>query len=329
MTQKTAAGERSDLIIIGAGPIGLACGIEAQRRARSACIIEKGCVVNSIYHYPVYMRFFSTPNLLEIGDVPFLTQSEKPTRQEALAYYRRVSERAGLALHLYEEVVSVKGGDGAFEVETTRGHYSSRKIVAAIGYTHRPRMLNIPGENLDKVTHYYREPHPYAGQRVLVIGSGNSSVEAALECHRHGAEVTMAVRGDNFHEGIKYWVRPDIENRIKQGEMRAYFRTRVLAVKPESVILDVPDEGAVELPNDFVLALTGYEPNFDFLASMGVEIGEDGYRTPSHSEETFETNREGIYLAGVVCGGLQSNKWFIENSRMHAVRILDDIEKKL
>ncbi|MBE7560307.1 YpdA family putative bacillithiol disulfide reductase [bacterium] len=317
-----------DVIIIGAGPIGLACGIEAKRRGFRYLIIEKGCVVNSIYHYPIYMRFFSTANLLEIGEVPFITHGDKPTRQEALSYYRLVANGLSLNMRLYEEVVSVKGQDGAFQIETTRGHYTARKVIAAIGFSHRPRMLNVPGEKLDKVSHYFREPHPYSGQRLLVVGSGNSAVEAALDCFRHGAKVTLVVRGENLHEGIKYWIRPDIENRIKKGEIAAYFNTRVLAIKPDSVLLDVPDSGSVEVPNDFVLALTGYEPNFDLLEQMGVAIGDDEFRTPSHDPQTYETNRAGLYLAGVVVGGLQSNRWFIENSRIHARYIFDDIEKR-
>ncbi len=317
-----------DVVIIGAGPIGLACGIEAQRRDLRYLILDKGCVVNSIYHYPIYMRFFSTPNLLEIGGVPFITHGDKPTRQEALSYYRLVSKGLSLHMRLYEEVVSVKGADGAFEIETLRGHYRAAKVVAALGFSHRPRMLKVPGENLEKVAHYYREAHPYAGQRLLVVGSGNSAAEAALECWRHGAAVTLAVRGPALHEGIKYWVRPDIENRIQSGEITAYFNSRVLAIKPDSVLLDLPDVGAREVPNDFVLALTGYEPNFDLLEQMGVRIGDDEFRTPCHDPETYETNRPGLYLAGVVVGGLQSSKWFIENSRVHAEKIMDDIVKK-
>ncbi len=316
-----------DVLIVGAGPIGLACAIEAQRRNLNYVVIEKGCIVNSIYHYPVLMRFFSTPDLLEIGDVPFITHGEKSTRAETMEYYRRVADSRELNVHLYEEVLNITGDKGNFEVLTQKDRYRAAKVIVAIGYFDEPRLLGVPGEELHKVTHYYREPHPYAGQKLLIIGSGNSAVEAALECYRHDAQVTMAIRSSDFHEGIKYWIRPDIDNRIKKGEITAYFNTKVAEINPHSVVLSTPEHPAFEIENDFVLALTGYKPDYGFLDKIGIMIGDDEYRTPEHDPHTYESNRKGIYLAGVVVGGLNTKKWFIENSRQHALDVFDDFVK--
>ena len=320
-----------DILIIGGGPIGLACALEARRRDYSYVVIEKGCLANSIYHYPTAMRFFSTPELLELADVPFITQSEKPTRMEALEYYRRIKQGFDLNVRLYEKVLDAQEGpdeqdpDRPFKIQTTQRTYQARYIIAAVGFFDRPRTLDVPGEDLEKVTHYYQEAHRYADQDLLIIGSGNSAVEAALECYRHNARVTMAVRGADFHDGIKYWVRPDIENRIKHGEIKAYFKTRALEIRPRSVRLQSEEGASFEIPNDFVLALTGYQPDFAFLQRIGVEIQNDRYRTPTHDPDTYETNRPGLYLAGVVVGGMRTNKWFIENSRDHAQAIFDHI----
>jgi len=326
MTARSNTDRQYDILVIGAGPIGLACAIEAKKRRLDCVVVEKGCLANSIFHYPAAMRFFSSPDLLEIGGVPFVTSGDKPTRMEALHYYRRVAKGLGLDVRLYETVLDVEGNDGDFRVKTDRGEYRARKVIAAVGFFDRPRMLNVPGEELSKVSHYYREAHQYVDQDLLVVGSGNSAVEAALECWRTGARVTMAVRNADFHEGIKYWVRPDIENRIKAGEIAAHFDTLIAEIRPKEVVLSPREGEPFSIPNDFVLALTGYEPDFEFLRRVGVEIREDRFGTPVHDPETYESNRRGLYLAGVVVGGMCTNKWFIENSRDHARAIFEDME---
>lgn len=315
------------VIIVGAGPIGLACGIAAQERGIPAIIVEAGCIANSIYQYPLNMRFFSTPELLEIGDIPFITASEKPTRNDALVYYRKVAQVRDLDLRLYERVEDVSGSNGDFTVTTGKGTYRARAVIFAIGFFAEPRMLQVPGEDLPHVHHYYREPHPFASQRVVVIGSGNSSAEAALECYRAGAEVTLVLRSDDFHDGLKYWVRPDIENRLKHGEIASHFSTEVVEITPDAVVLERQGE-RFSVAADHVLALTGYIPNYGLLESAGVIIDDDPHRTPRHDESTYESNRAGIYLAGVVAGGLATNKWFIENSRHHADIIMDHIASR-
>ncbi len=318
-----------DVIIAGAGPIGLCCAIEAKRRDLSCLVIEKGCIVNSLYHYPTQMRFFSTSVLLEIGGVPFPSIQEKPTKKEALEYYRRIAETFDLNINLYEKVIEVNGDDGTFEVVTSKGKYPAKHVIAAIGFFDYPRTLNVPGEELDKVIHYYDDPHAYSHQDILIVGSGNSAAIAALECVRHGARVSTAVRGPSFHDSIKYWIRPDLDNRIAEGEITAYYNTRVKEIHPDQVVLESREKGTFAIPNDFVLALTGYEPDFSFLQTIGVKLQDDAYKTPVYNTETYETNRPGIYLAGVVVGGLLTNKWFIENSRVHATRIFDHITSKL
>lgn len=316
-----------DILIIGAGPIGLACGIEAKKRGYSYVIVEKGCLVNSIYNYPANMKFFSTPDLLELGGLPFVTPNEKPFRREALEYYRRVAEAFELNIHLFESVDRVEGEDGNFTIITEQHEYKASKIIAAIGFYSRPRMLNVPGEDLPKVTHYYNEPHYYSWQKVLIVGNGNSATQTALECFRHGAEVSMAIRSSGFKEGVKYWILPDIENRVKSGEITAYFNTVVEEIKPMQVVLRGPDGISFEIANDFVIALTGYEPDYSLIQKIGIEIDDDPHRTPVHNPKTYQTTRPGVYMAGVVVGGMLTSRWFIENSRFHATVIMDHIDE--
>jgi len=316
-----------DLIIIGAGPIGLACGIEAKKAGLSYVIIDKGCLVNSIYNYPYNMTFFSTSDRLEIGGVPFISHGPKPNRAEALEYYRRVCSSWDLDVKLYEEVKSVKK-DQQFEVQTAKGKYQSMALILALGFYDRPFLLNIPGEELPKVKHYYNEPHPYFRQKIVVIGAANSAVDVALETWRKGAEVTMVIREPSLRESVKYWVKPDIENRIKEGSIKVYFDSDVKIIRETSVEVQTP-QGIINLENDFVLAMTGYEPPFDFLRSMGIEFNKDEYQTPVYNEQSMETNISNLYLAGVVCGGLKTNKWFIENSRVHAEMIVRDLMQKI
>lgn len=313
-----------DVVVIGAGPVGLACAIEIQRHGLSALVIEKGALVNSIVGYPANMEFFSTPELIEIGGYPFPVHGYKPTREEAIEYYRGVAARESLDLRLYERVLAVTGSDGDFTVSTDRGSYRTGKVVVVTGFFDTPNLLNVPGEDLPKVTHYYREPFPYIRQRVAVIGAKNSAAKAALDCYRHGAEVTMIVRGASIGETVKYWIRPDLENRIKEGSIRAYFNTRVEEIRPGSLLIRTP-EGTREIENDWVLAMTGYQPDFPFLESLGLTFADDGFRTPVYDETTFETARPGVYIAGTVCGGYKTNRWFIENGRFHARQIAKHI----
>lgn len=319
--------EIQDVIIIGAGPIGLACGIEAQKAQRKYLIIEKGCLVNSLYHYPHNMTFFSTSDRLEIGGVPFISNNPKPTRPEALEYYRRVCSSWNLNVKLYEPVNQVKRGLQYFEVETAKGTYQTKAIILALGFYDLPYLLQVEGEDLPKVKHYYDEPHPYFGQKVAVIGAANSAVDVALETWRKGAEVTMIVREPALRDSVKYWVKPDIENRIKEGSIKAYFNTEVVRITPLTIEIKTP-AGPEILANDFVLAMTGYQPPFDFMKSMGIAFQEDEFHTPVFNEETMESNVADLYLAGVICGGLKTNKWFIENSRVHAEMIVADLKRK-
>lgn len=313
-----------DVIIIGAGPIGMACAIEAQRHKLNYLVIEKGALVNSLYNYPLYMTFFSTSERLEIGEVPFTSISFKPGRQDALEYYRRIHQHFDLNIHLYEEVLSIQFNDELKLVKTNQSEYYTKKIIIATGFYDLPVQLNIPGEDLPKVSHYYKEAHPFVGQKIVVVGANNSAVDAALECWRKGAEVTMVVRKGEIHERVKYWVKPDIENRIAEGSIKAHFYSNLTEIKQKSVCISTP-EGAIEIENDFVLALTGYRPNFEFLQSCGIELSDDGLFVPKYNPASMETNVPGIYLAGVVCGGMETHKWFIENSRVHAKVIVGDI----
>src|SRR5690606_26748524 len=285
-----------DLLIIGAGPIGLACGIEAQAAGLSYVIIEKGCLANSLFNYPLTMTFFSTSERLEIGGVPFVSTNPKPKRAEALEYYRRIQQKFNLNIRLFEVVIDVEKLDSGFEVTTAKTSFLAHHVVVATGFYDIPCMLGIPGEELPKVAHYYNEPHYYAGQRVVVVGASNSSVDAALETYRKGAEVTMVVRNEGIGPRVKYWVRPDIENRIANGEIRALFSSRLTEIRPNSVDIDTPD-GPLTLENDFVLALTGYQPNFNFLTRIGIQLSDDPSREPYHNRETMETNVPGLYLA--------------------------------
>jgi thioredoxin reductase (NADPH) len=317
-----------DLIVIGAGPIGLACGIEAQKAGLRYLIIEKGCLVNSLYHYPLNMTFFSTSDRLEIGGVPFVSHQPKPNRAEALEYFRRVATSWQLNVHLYEEVLSVIHTDNGTHhtVTTPKAQYNTKALVLSLGFYDRPYLLNVPGEELPKVRHYYDEPHPYFAQKIVVVGAANSAVDVALETWRKGAEVTMVIRENGIRDSVKYWVKPDIENRIQEGSIKAYFYSTVKAITPNAVQITTP-EGEVLVENDFVLAMTGYEPPFAFMRDMGIAFQEDTFYTPVYNEETMQTNVPGLYLAGVVCGGLKTNKWFIENSRVHAEMIINHLQK--
>ena len=309
-----------DVVIIGAGPVGLACAIELKRHGLSPLVVEKGALVNSIVGYPVNMEFFSTPELIEIGGYPFPVQGYKPTREEAIEYYRGVTQREALAVRLYERVLSVSGTNGAFTVSTDKGTHRTGKIIVVTGFFDRPNRLNVPGEELAKVTHYSRAPYPYVRQKVAVIGAKISAAKAALDCYRHGAEVTLIVRSPLLSDSIKYWIRPDLENRIKEGSIRAHFGAVVEEIRPSSLVVRTAD-GRREIENDWVLAMTGYQPDFEFLESLGLTFADDGFRTPIFDETTFETSRPGVYVAGTVCGGYRTNRWFIENGRFHAQQI--------
>lgn len=316
------------IIIVGAGPIGLATGIELKKRDIPFKIIEKGCLVNSLFHYPVNMTFFSTSERLEIGDIPFVSHGPKPTRSEALEYYRRVAEYYELPIHLYEEVLSLDGKNGNFTVKTDKDEYKAQKIVVATGFYGTPNLMNVPGEELSKVKHYYKEPHSYAWQNVLVVGAGNSAVDVALECFRVNANVTMAVRESEIKPTVKYWVKPNIENRIKFGEVSAFFNTTVKEIREKEVVLNTPD-GEQTIANDYVLAMTGYHPNLELMHKLRVDLTEDEHCMPIHNENSLETRNKGIYVAGVVCGGMNTSRYLIENTRIHAKQIAVDIEKKL
>jgi thioredoxin reductase (NADPH) len=319
--------QQFDVIIIGGGPIGMACGIEAKKAGLSYAILEKGCLVNSLYHYPLNMTFFSTSERLEIGGVPFISHGPKPNRFEALEYYRRVCMSWELNVKLYEKVLSSWSRDGLHHVTTSKGKYATRVVILALGFYDLPFLLNVPGEELSKVLHYYDEPHPYFAQKVVVVGASNSAVDVALETWRKGAEVTMVVKGHTIGDNVKYWVRPDIENRIKEGSIKCFFNSQVLRITPNTVEIHTPD-GELSLENDFVLAMTGYQPPFDFMESLGIKFHNDEYHTPVYDESTMETNVPNLYLAGVVCGGLKTNKWFIENSRVHAEIIVRELVKR-
>ena len=316
-----------DLIIIGGGPIGLACGLEAKKSNLNYCIIEKGALVNSIYNYPSNMTFFSTSERLEIGGIPFVSNSVKPTRNEALEYYRRVAVSSNLNIHLFEEVKSIDKHENLFKILTNKSEYQSSKIIIATGFYDIPYLLNVKGEDLPKVKHYYKDPHYYAFQKVLVVGAANSAIDAALETWRKGATVTMVIRGDKISDRVKYWVKPDIENRIAEGSIKAYFNSTIAEIKEHEVDIKTP-EGIVTIENDWVLSMTGYQPNLQFLRSLGIELSEDEVCKPTYSELNYESNVKGVYLAGVICGGMNTHRLFIENSREHAEKIIADINKK-
>ena len=317
-----------DIIIVGGGPIGLACAIAAQKNGLQYLILEKGAIVNSIFHYPLYMTFFSTAERLEIGGIPFNCLAQKPGRAEALEYYRNIHRYFNFNMHLSEKVLSLEKVNKTFQVVSERDGYIACNVVIATGFYDIPLYLNIPGEQLSKVRHYYQEAHEYAFRKVLVVGANNSSVDAALECYRKGADVTMVIRKNEINNRVKYWVKPDIENRISEGSIKVYFESNLTEIREYQVDVDTP-QGKITIANDFVLALTGYRPDLDFLKNCGVILSDDELQTPSYNPETMETNVQGLYLAGVVCGGMETHKWFIENSRIHADLIVNDIITKL
>jgi len=317
-----------DLIIIGGGPIGIACALEAQKKNLSYVILEKGCLVNSLYHYPTNMTFFSTSEKLELDNIPFISNNPKPGKREALEYYRRIATSNDININLFEKVTEVKTiKDNQHKIITTKSEYKAENVIVATGFYDIPNNLGIKGEELPKVSHYYNDPHYYATQKTLVVGASNSAVDAALEIYRKGGDVTMIVRKPEIGERVKYWVRPDIVNRIEEGSIKAYFNSSLKEIRENEVVLDTPD-GEDLIENDFVLLLTGYRPNFAFLQSMGIDLSNDGRKIPHYNEETMETNVSGIYLAGVICGGVETHKWFIENSRIHAKIIMKDITEK-
>jgi thioredoxin reductase (NADPH) len=336
------AGKHYKLIIIGGGPIGIACALEAKKRNIDYLILERGALVNSIYNYPVNMTFFSTSERLEIGNVPFVSNNAKPTRSEALEYYRRVAKDNEVNIHLFEEVTGVKPRDSSgelrdqnqtsniklqtYSVSTNKSIYTSNYIIIATGFYDIPYLLHVPGEDLPKVKHYYKDPHFYAFQKVVVVGAQNSAVDAALETWRKGAEVTMVIRGAEVGKRVKYWVRPDIENRIKEGSIKAYFNSSVKEIREHEVDIET-ETGLVTIQNDWVLSMTGYQPDLPFLRKIGIELCDDESCKPAYDEETHETNMKGIYLAGVICGGMNTHRLFIENSREHAVKILENIAR--
>lgn len=317
-----------DVVIIGGGPIGIACGLEAKKQGVSYVIIEKGPIVNSLFNYPINMQFFSSSEKLEIDEIPFISKEAKPKRNEALEYYRRIVTSNNLNIHLFEKVLQVEKSDQSFTVETDKDQYNAKNIIVATGFYDLPNKINVPGEDLPKVSHYYKDPHFYASQKLAVVGASNSAIDAALECWRKGAEVTLIIRGPEVGQRVKYWVRPDIINRIEEGSIKAHYNSTVKEIKPDEIILDTP-EGELTLANDFVLALTGYRPNFAFLEKLGIQLSADEKRLPTYDPETMETNVSGLFLAGVICGGMETHKWFIENSRIHATIIMKAIKQKM
>ena len=313
-----------DLLIIGAGPIGLNCALEAKKNNLTYLIVEKGTIVNSLYHYPLYMRFFSTAEKLEIAEIPFITTAPKPGRQDALEYYQGIARQKDLSINLYEKVLHVRKNEEIFEVETSKSRYSAKNVIISTGFYDLPNTMNIPGENLEKVKHYYTEPYPFAQQKIVVVGSSNSAVDAALETYRKGAEVTMIIRHSEISKSVKYWVKPDIENRILEGSINAHFNADLTEIKENTVIFKDEKGELHEIENDFVLAMTGYLPDFDFLRNTGIRL-EGDFLNPYYNPETMETNIPNLYLAGVVCGGKDTHLWFIENSRIHANIIIKNI----
>ncbi|QTD38567.1 YpdA family putative bacillithiol disulfide reductase [Polaribacter batillariae] len=306
-----------DIVIIGGGPIGIACGLEAQKKELSYLILEKGPIVNSLYNYPVNMQFFSSSEKLEINEIPFISKEAKPRRSEALEYYRRITTSNKLNINLFEKVTKVSKGEDKFTIVSNKNTYKSNHVIIATGFYDIANMLNVIGENLPKVSHYYNDPHFYAGQKLAIIGASNSAIDAALECYRKGAEVTLIIRGKEVGQRVKYWVRPDIINRIEEGSIKAFYNSTVKEILEDKIIINTKNR-EITIQNDFVLALTGYKPNFTFLEQIGISFSNDGKKIPSYNKETMETNIKGVYLAGVICGGMETHKWFIENSRIHA-----------
>lgn len=320
-----------DTIIIGAGPIGLACGIEAKKRGLSYLIIEKGCLVNSIFNYPANMTFFSTSDKIEIGEIPFVSINNKPTREEALEYYRRVKNHWQLDVKLYETVLEIENGEN-FTISTSKGSYQAKTVVVATGFYDVPNKLNVEGEKLSKVNHYYDNPHRYIDQKIVIVGGGNSACDAALECWRKGADVTMIIRKSTIKERVKYWIKPDIENRLKEGSIKSYFESEVTKITDNQVFIKTKTENGfteTSVENDFVLALIGYQPNFEWLTKIGLKFSEDVKRIPCYDEHNYETNVSNVFIAGVVCGGMVTNRWFIENARFHAAKVMGEISQKM
>jgi thioredoxin reductase (NADPH) len=322
-----------DVLIIGGGPIGIACALACKTKQLNYLVIEKGCLVNSIYNYPQQMTFFSTSEKLEIGNIPFVCINAKPNRNEALEYYRRVSKVSDLNIHLFEEVHSIETiNDGEqdyrYAILSAKAKYFAKNIIIATGFHDIPYLLNVPGEDLPKVTHYYKDPHFYAFQNVLIIGANNSAVDAALETWRKGAQVTMVVQNEEIGQRVKYWARPDIINRIQEGSIKVYYNSKVISIAEKIVTIHTPD-GVVDIPNDWVIAATGYQPNLNFLATVGIELSEDVIKKPTYDPSTHESNKKGIYLAGVICGGMNTHSLFIENSIEHAQLIANHIELQL
>jgi len=316
-----------DLVIVGGGPIGIACGLAAKKKNLSYVILEKGPIVNSLFHYPKNMQFFSSSEKLEIDAIPFISKEAKPRRDEALEYYRRIVTSHQLEINLFEHVEKIEKYEEAFKIFTSKATYNSNNLVLATGFYDIPNLIGVKGEDLPKVSHYYNDPHFYASQKLAIIGASNSAIDAALECYRKGAEVTLFIRGDQVGQRVKYWVRPDIINRIKEGSILAYYNTTVTKITQNKLLLATP-EGKQEIDNDYVLALTGYKPNFHFLNSLGVELSNDEKKIPTYNFETMETNISGLFIAGVICGGMETHKWFIENSRIHAKKIVETISDR-
>ncbi|GAB0157572.1 YpdA family putative bacillithiol disulfide reductase [Chryseobacterium sp. Alg-005] len=316
-----------DILIVGGGPIGLNCALEAQKNNLTYLIIEKGTIVNSLYNYPLYMRFFSTAEKLEIDGIPFISTAPKPGRQEALEYYQGIARQKDIHIHLYEKVLNISKNKDVFEIETSKSKYLAKNVIISTGFYDIPNTMNIPGEDLPKVKHYYTEPYPYAKQKVVVIGSSNSAVDAALETYRKGAEVTMIIRHSGISDSVKYWVKPDIENRIAEGSITAHFNAEMIKIEEKTVSFKDSNGKIHDIENDFVLAMTGYLPDFGFLKSSGIELQGDCLN-PVYHPETMETNIPNLYLAGVVCGGKDTHLWFIENSRVHAEMIIGSILSK-
>ena len=316
-----------DLVIIGGGPIGIACGLEAKKKGLDYLIIEKGPIVNSLFNYPSNMQFFSSSEKLEIDAIPFISIEAKPKRDEALEYYRRIVTSNQLNIHLFEKVTHINKTESLFAIVSDKATYSASNIVLATGFYDLPKTLNVSGENLPKVSHYYDNPHFYASQKLAIIGASNSAIDAALECYRKGAQVVLIIRGPEVGQRVKYWVRPDIINRIAEGSIKVYYNSTVKEIQEDKIIINSPD-GEILIANDFVLALTGYKPNFEFLKKLGVELSQDEKRLPTYNTDTMESNVSGLYLAGVICGGMETHKWFIENSRIHAQMIIRNISIK-
>lgn len=305
-----------DVVIIGGGPIGIACALECKKKGLAYIVIEKGALCNSLYNYPLNMTFFSTSEKLEIDGIPFISNAPKPNRDEALEYYRRVVTSNALNIHLFEKVIEASKKEGLFHFTTSQGTYTAKHMIVSTGFYDIPKFLEVPGEDLPKVSHYFKEAHPYILKKTVVVGASNSAIDAALEIWRKGGDVTLVIRGSQVGERVKYWVRPDIMNRIDEGSIKAIYNAQISNIEPHQVTINTP-EGTLELENDFVLALTGYRPNFEFLESLGIQLSEEK-KIPVYNEKTMESNIKGLYLAGVICGGLETHKWFIENSRVHA-----------